>query len=151
MEELDNIQETIKLTPSLKSEILSSLKYGKIIAIVGFISAFCMVVMAISTLIASSTTLSEFEDMLLANSISRGVSVFSAIFMFVLSAVICWLCSLIFIGCKKLNSAIATNTQEYYIEGMHKIRIFVQVSTIFSIIGVFFSFNSTMITFVTIL
>lgn len=151
MEELNNIQETIKLTPSLKSEIISSLKYGRIIAIVGFVSVFCMIVMGITTLIASKTTLSEFEDMQLANSISRGVSVFSAIFMFVLSAVVCWLCSLIFVGCKKLDSAITLNKQENYIEGMHKIRIFVQVSAIFSIIGVFFSFISTMITFVTIL
>lgn len=151
MEELNNIQETIKLTPSLKSEIISSLKYGKIIAIVGFVSVFCMVVMGITTLIASKTTLSEFEDMQLANSITKGISVFSSIFMFVLSAVVCWLCSLIFIGCKKLNSAITLDKQENYIEGMHKIRIFVQVSAIFSIIGVFFSFISTMITFVTIL
>lgn len=151
MEELNNIQETIKLTPSLKSEIISSLKYGKIIAVVGFVSVFCMIVMGITTLIASKTTLSEFENMQLANSISRGVSVFSAVFMFVLSAVVCWLCCLIFVGCKKLDSAITLDKQENYIEGMHKIRIFVQVSAIFSIIGVFFSFISTMITFVTIL
>lgn len=151
MEELNNIQETIRLTPSLKSEIISSLKYGKIIAVVGFVSVFCMIVMGITTLIASKTTLSEFEDMQLANSISRGVSVFSAVFMFVLSAVVCWLCSLIFVGCKKLDSAITLDKQENYIEGMHKIRIFVQVSAIFSIIGVFFSFISTMITFATIL
>lgn len=151
MEELNNIQETIKLTPSLKSEFISSLKYGKIIAIVGFVSVFCMIVMGITTLIASKPTLTEFEDMQLAESISRGVGVFSAVFMFVLSAVVCWLCSLIFVGCKKLNSAIILNKQENYIEGMHKIRIFVQVSAIFSIIGVFFSFISTMITFVTIL
>lgn len=151
MEELNNIQETIKLTPSLKSEIISSLKYGKIIAVVGFVSVFCMIVMGITTLIASKTTLSEFEDMQLANSISRGVSVFSAVFMFVLSAVVCWLCCLIFVGCKKLDSAITLDKQENYIEGMHKIRIFVQVSAIFSIIGVFFSFISTMITFATIL
>lgn len=151
MEELNNIQETIKLTPSLKSEIISSLKYGKIIAVVGFVSVFCMIVMGITTLIASKTTLSEFEDMQLANSISRGVSVFSAVFMFVFSAVVCWLCSLIFVGCKKLDSAITLDKQENYIEGMHKIRIFVQVSAIFSIIGVFFSFISTMITFATIL
>lgn len=151
MEELNNIQETIKLTPNLKSEIISSLKYGKIIAVVGFVSVFCMIVMGITTLIASKTTLSEFEDMQLANSISRGVSVFSAVFMFVLSAVVCWLCCLIFVGCKKLDSAITLDKQENYIEGMHKIRIFVQVSAIFSIIGVFFSFISTMITFVTIL
>lgn len=151
MEELNNIQETIKLTPSLKSEIISSLKYGKIIAVVGFVSVFCMIVMGITTLVASKTTLSEFEDMQLVNSISRGVNVFSAVFMFVLSAVVCWLCSLIFVGCKKLDSAITLDKQENYIEGMHKIRIFVQVSAIFSIIGVFFSFISTMITFVTIL
>ncbi len=151
MEEINEIQETIKLTPSLKSEILSILKYGKIIAIVGFVSAFCMLMMAISTLIASNSALSEFEDMQLTDSVGSFVGIFSAVFMFVMSVVVCWLCSLIFIGCKKLNSAITSNIQENYIDGMHKIKIFVQVSAVLSIVGVFFSFVSTMITFITIL
>ncbi|MDO5760850.1 MAG: hypothetical protein Q4Q06_07475 [Bacteroidota bacterium] len=152
MEEINDIQkqneESIKLTPSLKTEIFSCLKYGKVVAIIGFVSAFLMLVMAINMLSIRNTNLSEMENSELLESVTLGISIFSAIFMIVMAGVLCYLSFLAFVGCKKINSALSYGLQEDYLKGTHKIRIFIQIVAILSAIGVFFSFLSTMMALV---
>ncbi len=146
----DNSQQVILLTPSLKEEILSSLKWGKVIAIINFIFVFLMILMGISMIVMSNNITSVMEqDEYFTNSITKGVTMFWAIFIFIMAIVLCYFSYLIFTGCKTLQIALVSDIQENYLKGVHRIKLFVQIVTILSVVGVFFSLISAITTLIT--
>ncbi len=132
-------EEVIKLTPSLKMEFLSTAKWGRYIAITGFVSAVLLFIMGVSMLFMA--VIEDSEEML--DAAIKGVSIFSAVFMWIIAGVCFALCLLLFKGCGKILNALNNNVQEDYLVGIHKVRIFTQIVTVLSIISVFLSLIST--------
>ncbi len=133
-------KSTTFFAPSFKMEFLSTVKWGKWLAIVCFVSSAIVFVMGLNMLIMGNDGVSD-EGL---DSAIQGISIVTAVFLWIIAG-LCFVLSLIlFKGCNRLLFALEHNMEEEkLISGMHKVRLFIQIATILSMISVFFSFLST--------
>ena len=136
----DSDEKKTFLTTSVKMEFLSSAKWGKYLAIIGIASSALIFIMGLNMLFMGN---SNFSDEML-DSAMQGVSIFTAVFMWIIAGLCFALCFLLLRGCNKIIFSLNNNMEEEsLISGMHKVRLFTQIATILSMISLFFSFIST--------
>lgn len=128
------------LTTSVKMEFLSSAKWGKYLAITGIASSVLVFIMGVNMLFMAG--IEDSEEML--DSTLQGVTIFTAVFMWIIAGLGFALSFLLFRGCNKILFSLNNNMEEEsLISGMHKVRLFTQIVAILSMISVFFSLIST--------
>lgn len=128
------------LTTSVKMEFLSSAKWGKYLAITGIASSVLVFIMGVNMLFMAG--IEDSEEML--DSTLQGVTIFTAVFMWIIAGLGFALSFLLFRGCNKILFSLYNNMEEEsLISGMHKVRLFTQIVAILSMISVFFSLIST--------
>ncbi|MCQ2327281.1 MAG: hypothetical protein MJZ71_06920 [Bacteroidales bacterium] len=148
MEEQKTMEDVIKLTPSLKNEFLTTIKLGKYLGIMGFIMSGLLLLFAIAFLLFPSPEALDPEMEGLAEGFFKAGMIISAVFMTICTVVTFLITYTLFSGCKKLEQAVQSNNQEYYLIGFHKVKTCLQIYGVIMGISVFLTGISVFTTLV---
>ncbi|MBQ9313007.1 MAG: hypothetical protein IJ213_08195 [Bacteroidales bacterium] len=143
-------QQCITMTPSFKNEFLSTVKWGKYIGIMMYISAGLIVLLCIAMAmfpasLADSYGVDDAEDVSIA--IGSIVIAITVIIMLLCAGLTVFFGYKLQKGCTELEKGCMNNSQNNYLAGIHHIKIFTQVCGVLMIISLFIAFLSVLGTF----
>ena len=143
-------QQGITMTPSFKNEFLSTVKWGKYIGIMMYISAGLIVLLCIAMAmfpasLADSYGVDDAEDVSIA--IGSIVIAITVIIMLLCAGITVFFGYKLQKGCTDLEKGCMNYSQNNYLAGIHHIKIFTQVCGILMIISLFIAFLSVLGTF----
>ena len=167
-------QQGITMTPSFRNEFLSTVKWGKYIGIMMYISAGLIVLLCIAMAmfpasLADSYGVDDAEDVSIAIGSddygdmiafsgvddAEDVSIAIGSIVIAITVIIMLLCAGLTVffgyklqkGCTELEKGCMNNSQSNYLAGIHHIKIFTQVCGVLMIISLFIAFLSVLGTF----
>ncbi len=129
--------DTVQITLSVKQEMLSSAKWGRFLAIVGFVVTGLMLLMAIwySCKLSSIGTLDMDDDMVGLSAIAA-TGITSVTFSFVISAIVSFIFSFfLFKASVGTIRGLNSNDQLSFAQGIHNLKILTTISGIITAIG----------------
>ena len=145
-ENLNSVQtenQSIELTPTVKQDIVCSAKWGKFLAILCFVSAGIILIIAILSLCVGSISSELIENNggseLLADSKEMTGAITAVIY--IIAAIVCVVIGwFLFKATKNIEKGINTDNQDTIAIGLHNLKTFCQVYGVITVIGLVISF-----------
>ncbi len=130
--------DTVQITDSLKQELLSSAKWGKFIAIAGFVMVGLLFLFTLffNSLFSSFSTVELDDDMMSMSAVSS-MTATSTIISLILSCLVgFFVCFFLLKASNGIINGLNNNQQMSFAQGVHNLKILSTLYGVLTIIGV---------------